>query len=156
MSIDDVSIPNVTNDPVVNQPAGTPAVCHDLDIATGAVVTIAANSALTVGGTLTNPQSSGLVIKPDGSLIQNSSAVQATMERDISGWGVPTASHGWHFLSSPVAAQSIDPAFTSNPPGNYDFYSWWEATNVWVNYKNTATPAGMEYRQCIGGDQRSY
>jgi hypothetical protein len=44
---------------------------------------------------------------------------------------------GWHFLSSPVAAQAISPGFTTDPATEYDLYSWYEAQNVWVNYKNT-------------------
>ncbi len=46
---------------------------------------------------------------------------------------------GWHFLSSPVAAQAIRPGFVSNTnpiPGNDDFYKWDEMTNYWINTKD--------------------
>ncbi len=43
--------------------------------------------------------------------------------------------HGWHFLSAPVADQSVS-AFHDHTSGN-DFYKWDEAapTNGWVNRK---------------------
>ena len=81
----------------------------------------------------------GMLIKSTidgtGSLIQSSTGVNATMERYIAGadWGV--WNDGWHFLSSPVAAQAVAPVFNTEP---YDFYSWYEPLNEWVNYKNTS------------------
>ena len=85
------------------------------------------------------PPPSGMLIKSTsggtGSLIQSSTGVNATMERYIPGadWG--TWNDGWHFLSSPVAAQAVAPVFNTEL---YDFYSWYEPTNEWVNYKNTS------------------
>ena len=142
LDLDDVTIPNVPNQPVVNQDPGTPAVCTNLTIAPGAILTIAAGKALTVSGTLTNNAgTSGLVIKSDGSgtgsLIHNTVGINATVERYIAGWGsIPN--HGWHLLSSPVATQVIDPSFTDLTPANYDFYQWQEGTNTWLNQKDGA------------------
>ena len=48
---DNVIVPDVTNDPIVNEDPGTPAVCYGLTIETGAVLTIAAGKALIVNGT---------------------------------------------------------------------------------------------------------
>ena len=109
---------------------------NGLTINSGGVLQILSTKSLTVSGTLTNSAGTpGLVVKSGGSLIQNS-AVSATVERDITGWA--DAAHGWHFLSSPVTAQAISSGFTASPSTNYDFYAWWEPTNVWVNYKNTS------------------
>jgi hypothetical protein len=109
------------------------ATCTDLVIDANSSLTINSNQSLTVSGILDNtPGTSGLIVKSGGSLKQNS-AVSATVERDISAW--TTASHGWHFLSSPVAAQAITSGFTNATPENYDFYAWWEPTNLWVNFK---------------------
>jgi hypothetical protein len=58
------------------------------------------------------------------------------VERFISPW--TDAFHGWHLISSPVASQSISPAFTDGTPGNYDFYKWDEVTNLWLNQKEVA------------------
>jgi len=108
-------------------------VTHNLTISSG-YLTVPDAKALTVAGTLTNSAgASGLVVKSGGSLIQNS-AVQATVERYIPAWtAVP---HGWHFLSSPVTAQAVSPAFTDATPANYDFYKWNEATNYWLTQKD--------------------
>ena len=108
-----------------------------MTITSGQKFIIPSGISLTVTGTLTNSAgTTGLVVKSGGSLIQNS-AVSATVERDIAAWNNPTIDHGWHFLSSPVSAQTIAPNFTNATATNYDFYCWWEPTNQWVNFKNT-------------------
>ncbi|MCX6269594.1 MAG: S8 family serine peptidase [Bacteroidetes bacterium] len=56
----------------------------------------------------------------------------ATVEQQI-----PGASSAWHLLSSPVASQTIDPAFSVNPSTAYDFFTWYEPAGTWVNFKNT-------------------
>ena len=135
----DVDIPDVTNDPVVNETVVSPAICNNLTIESNAVLTVGAGSALTVNGTLAdNATASRLVIKSNatstGSLIHSMSGVAGTVERYIAGWGsVNQATHGWHFLSSPVVAQAIS-AFHDINSGN-DFYKWDEITNTWINRK---------------------
>ena len=128
----DVFIPDVTTDPIIS----SSAVCNNLTIQPGAVLTIAPNHSLSVGGTLTNNAgNSGLVIQSDatgtGSLLQYSSGVGATVERYITGGWIPWDA-GWHIISSPVASQSI----TSFATGNYDFYGWDEPSNQWMNFKD--------------------
>ncbi len=137
-----VKIPVGSTVTVTSLPA-TNAACNNLIIENNtAVLIIGTGKALTVNGTITNnSDETGLVVESGGSLIQNS-AVLATVERWISGWGsVPN--HGWHFLSSPVSAQVIETEFVpsqgSTPTTTEDFYTWWEPTNQWVNYKNTVT-----------------
>ncbi len=58
--------------------------------------------------------------------------------------------HGWHFLSSPVGAQAISPAFTDATPENYDFYVWWEPSDLWVNYKNSSVPPTWSTANVLG------
>jgi hypothetical protein len=123
---------------------GSPALCNNMNIAAGTlpdvsgVLIIDAGKALTVNGTLTNDGT--LTIKSDGtgtgSLITNGNVTgTATVERYING-----ASWSWHFLSSPVTAQSISGGFTPSGTGNgYDFYTWYEPMLTWVNFKNTTT-----------------
>ncbi|MFZ4520122.1 MAG: T9SS type A sorting domain-containing protein [Bacteroidales bacterium] len=119
----------------------------------GGVLIVSSGTALTVTGTpgtlINNALASALIIKSGGSLIQSSANVSATIERTISAW--TDATHGWHFLSSPVASQAIDPAFTNATPANYDFYAWWEPTNTWVNYKNTTTAPTWATANVLGG-----
>ncbi|MEI7724795.1 MAG: T9SS type A sorting domain-containing protein [Bacteroidota bacterium] len=113
-------------------------VSHALTISGGSLI-VPDQKQLTVlaVGTLTNTSETGLVIESGGSLIQSSGSVKATVKRAISAWGDPSINHGWHFLSSPVDAQAISPGFTTVTANEYDFFAWWEPTNVWVNYKNT-------------------
>ena len=90
-----VTIPNVTNDPVVNQAPGTPAICNNLTIASGAVLTIATGKALTVNGTLTNSAGNGgLAI--NGSLIESTAGIAGTVNSAI-----PATE--WHLISAPIS-----------------------------------------------------
>jgi hypothetical protein len=141
---------NVTNMPVVNQLPATPAVCNNLTISNGTTVTIASGKALTVSGTLSNNSGvAGLVVESGGSLIQNSAGVEGTVKRYIANW--TNAPHGWHFLSSPVQNQAIDPAFINPNLANFDFYAWWEATNEWISFNNTTTPPTWNTANVLNG-----
>ena len=85
---------------LTNQSAAAPALIDNLNINSGASLTIGAGSHLTVSGAITNNAgTSGLVIKSDangdGSFI--GPATQATVERYIT-------SGSWHLISSPVAS----------------------------------------------------
>jgi hypothetical protein len=94
---DNVNIPNVTNDPVVTQSGSSLAVCNNITIASGAVVTIATGKSLTVNGTLTNNAGvTGLVVNSGGSLIESTTGVSATVKSDI-----PATE--WHLISVPVS-----------------------------------------------------
>ncbi len=111
---DNVLIPDVARDPIVNEAAATPAICKDLTLQTGAVLTIAAGKALTVSGSLTNDAgTTGLVINSHatngtGSLkILGSVFGSATVERDMS-------LDKWHLISSPLASQPIINFLTNN------------------------------------------
>lgn len=103
-----ISIPIVTNFPVVNQVSATPAVCNNLTIASGAVLTINAGKALSVSGSLTNNAgNTGLVLKSDvngtGSLIHNTASVAATVERYITGSSTLTTKQ-YHQVSIPLTS----------------------------------------------------
>lgn len=92
-----VTIPDVTNDPIVNQAPGTPATCNNLTINSGAVLTIAADKALTVNGTLTNSAGNGgLVINSGGSLIESTAGIAGTVNSAI-----PATE--WHLISAPIS-----------------------------------------------------
>jgi len=115
---------------------------NNLTVASGSKLTIDPAKAVTVSGTLTNNTGTeGLIIKSDAagtaSLIHHTDNVPATVERYISG-----DAEAWHFLSSPVAAQSISGIWTpSGSYGNgtgYDLYLWNEPNNCWI-YKLDAT-----------------
>jgi len=155
---DNVTIPNLSNDPVINEAPGSPAVCHNLTISSGATMTIAPGKALTVNGALTNTSTSGIVIQSDasgtGSLVHPTANVPATMERYIAGadWGI--WNDGWHQLSSPVESQVISPEFVNSYQlGTEDFYKWDEPTNNWISIKNsegTGWTSGFETNFVVG------
>jgi predicted outer membrane repeat protein len=141
----DVAIPEVTNDPIVNQATIDTAYVNNLTIQAGAVLTISAGKAFTVNGSITNSAgATGLVIKSTisgtGSLIHNTPGIAGTLERYIAAaeWG--TWNDGWHFVSSPVADHAITGAFTVTPADEYDFYAWSEKYNKWINFKESVAP----------------
>ena len=75
-------------------------------------------------------------------LIHYTAGVNATVERYLSG-----SSEAWHLLSTPVTSQAISGSWTpegSYPDGSgYDIYVYDEASNTYVNRKNTiANPIG--------------
>jgi len=136
-----VTIPDVTNDPIINHAISTPASCLDLTIDAGAVVTINTAKALTVNGTLTNNAgTSGLIIKTGGSLIASSAGVAATMERDM-------VANEWHLISSPVSNAQAG-IFT----GKYLQYHT-ESTNSYTDIVTTTDPlTPMRGYALWGGD----
>jgi len=102
-------------------------------------------SSLTVTGDLINNGS--LLIESNtggtGSLIHTTSGVSATIQRYINGWSTlpigQQATHGWHFISSPVANQTFVefPIYTSEN----DLYKWDETLGLWIN--RTASGGGI-------------
>ncbi len=120
-------------------------------ISSSGSVTISYNQELTITGTLTNEAGNpGLVINSEatgtGSLIE-SSGVSATVKRYIPGYSKGTL--GYHFLSSPVAAQNISTEFfnVATPvPTGVDFFYFNEEHNYWINIKNgTAYNQGSDW-----------
>ena len=156
VSVQNVTIPSTTNKPHITTDPSSYSACNNLTIESGAILTIDAGKALAVYGTLANGNgTSGLVISSSasgtGMLYHTTAGISATVQRYIaapSSWVDGT--HGWHFLSSPVATQAIDTAFTNVTPENYDFFAWWEATNEWVNYKNSSTAPTWNTANVLG------
>ncbi len=116
---------------------------NNLTIATGAVVHIPAGKSATVSGTLeNNAGTSGLVIMSDaigtGSLIHSTPGINGTVQRYIA--HRTDNNHGWHFLSSPVVSQAIQPEFVPSPPssGSQAFFSWDEPSALWINTKDVS------------------
>lgn len=117
--------------------SGNDVTIASLTIESG-VVEIESGKSLTVTGVVVNyVGNSGIVIKSGGSLIHNTAGISATAERYIEGFSTP--SNGWHFLSSPVAAQPISTFHT--PGSGSDFFKWDEVANEWVN--RTAVGGGL-------------
>ncbi|MCF6365126.1 MAG: T9SS type A sorting domain-containing protein [Bacteroidales bacterium] len=105
---DDVTIPNVTTQPIINDGTGSVALCNNITIDIGASVTIDPDGYMTVAGAITNNAgNTGLVINSDatgtGSLIHNTSGgVDATVNNYLA-----AAVNQWHMVGSPVAAATV-------------------------------------------------
>lgn len=149
-------VPSVTTNNVsigalttVSPPLASPGICtqtgnyivNDLTIKSTSTLTLNPAKELTVNGTMYNENSSASALtfqstaSGTGSLIHNTAGVTATVERYITAGTWADGTDGWHLLSSPVAAQAIDPEFTSSGGGEYDFYAWSEPAQVWLNQK---------------------
>ena len=107
-------VPAVTNNLIISN-NGTPititaatgtVVCNNLTIEPGAVLIIAPDGSLTVNGTLTNNQISGIILQSDasrtGSLIVNA----------VAGTGTTVAQRymttgAWHMVSCPINGESV-------------------------------------------------
>ena len=143
-STDNAIILNVVNDPIVSEAAATPAVCKDLTIQSGAVLTIAAGKALKVNGTLTNNAGiTGLVVQSNtgaadgtGALINGTAGVPGTVERYVSG-------NTWHLISPAATAGETVASFVDLANGNliarnannYALSPFNEGTGKWDYYK---------------------
>jgi PKD repeat protein len=132
-----VIIPPASNNPLIT----SQVIVNDLQIESGAVLTIDPIGNLTVNGTLLNEQGqNGLIIASSaagaGSLINSTGSVSATSQRYV-----PGEPEAWHILSSPMTNQGISEDFT--PAGTYadgtgyDFYTWYEPDTSWVYLLNT-------------------
>lgn len=114
----DINIPDVGKAafPVIG-PTETVS-CHDLNISSGASLTIQSAS----GGT------GSLIISGD---LSNSGTI--TSQSYLTG-----SAQAWHMVSSPAVVDISNNGW--NPGDNDDFYAWLETTpGVWVNYKNSTT-----------------
>jgi hypothetical protein len=113
----------------------------NLIITADASLTLPAGSFLTVSGTMANNSGiAGFLIQSTasgtGSLIHETAGVEATTARYIPKYVSGTT--GWHYLSSPVAAQAIRPEFVASPipDPDDDFYKFSEPQYIWINTKD--------------------
>ncbi|MFZ4707443.1 MAG: YDG domain-containing protein, partial [Bacteroidales bacterium] len=114
--------------------------CADLTITSGSL-SISSSGTLTVSGSLTNNMSqSGLVIESNasssGSLITSSSP-PATVQRYLTNY-ISVNDQKFHFVSSPVSAQAIQPEFVPSAINSgQDFFAYSEPDNSWINSKTS-------------------
>lgn len=99
-------------------------------------MTVTENSTLTVSGALSDENADNIILENGAQLFNNSTGVQATMKKDISGY---TGNGGWYTLSSPFVSltPSTDNGLIS---GSYDLYAYDEDGGTegkeWINYKS--------------------
>ena len=115
-----------------------------LTISSGSKLSINPLKSLTIRGKTTLNGIDCLIVKSDvtgaGSFIDNGILLgSGTMkaERYLTGYSTNTDLR-YHFLSSPVEDQLIQPGFVGNPPDpNSDFYQWSEPDKTWINSKDS-------------------
>ena len=112
---------------------------YNLSITNSGGVSIAYDAKVTVSHTLSNTVGvEGLILKSTAagtaSLIESTAGISATVERYLADY-VTIPDYRFHLLSSPVAAQPIQPEFVGNAPIPLytDFYAFDEPTNMWIN-----------------------
>lgn len=120
-----LTIPNVANDPIIDQSSVSPAICNDIIINSGAVITVNATKAFTIRGVLTN--NGTFTLKSDatgsGTLITESSITGSgtfNVEQYLTGNGGATPSDRRWYIGSP-----LDNATTAtfNPEGDNRVWS---------------------------------
>ncbi|MFA5418274.1 MAG: T9SS type A sorting domain-containing protein, partial [Bacteroidales bacterium] len=149
-SLYNLNIINVGSSPIVNEVPGSPAVCNDLTIASGAELTIAPGKALNVNGTFTN--SGTLTIQSSivgtGSLIAAGNSTGSITSQCY----FPGPLQSWHMVSAPVATMGIE-ASGFEPGNNDDFYTWHEPSpGTWVNYKTVDPEQNPTFVAVNGND----
>jgi hypothetical protein len=122
---EDVNIADVANDPVIDESSSSPAVCNNLVIASGAVLTINATKALTISGTLEN--NGTFTISSDvtgtGTVITESTISGSgtyNVEQYLIGNGGATPSDRRWYLGVPISSAT---AAVINPEGDNRVWS---------------------------------
>lgn len=134
------SNPKIIDDIIVaaNLDATSDYIVKDLEIISEKVLTIAPSASLEIIGDITNDDVNSLVVDSDingtGTLIHNDDNVVAKVNCYIDNSSVTRNWNAdWHFISSPVANQTIESFIPTEE--NYDFYSWSEFNSTWYNQK---------------------
>ena len=134
------SNPKMIDDIIVaaNLDATSDYIVKDLEIISEKVLTIVPSASLEIIGDITNDDVNALVVDSDingtGSLIHNDDNVVAKVNCHIDNSSVTRNWNAdWHFISSPVANQTIESFIPTEE--NYDFYSWSEFNSTWYNQK---------------------
>lgn len=134
------SNPKMIDDIIVaeNLDAAAYYIVKNVEILTDKTLTITSLASLEIIGEVTGDNADSFVIDSDengiGSLIHNNDGVIAKVNCYLDNSSVTREWNAdWHFISSPVAEQTIE-SFISTEE-NYDFYSWSEFNSTWYNQK---------------------
>jgi hypothetical protein len=130
--------------PIIENSPESPAECYALSLAAGATLTVGAGKAITVYGNLliegwlTSDRfilESDSSLAPAGSLLFRGEEIDSIMVRRY----IPD-DNSWHFLSSPVTGQAIQPEFAPDPlDSSFDLYCWQEGVPLsegWMNIRD--------------------
>lgn len=118
----------------------SPTTLASATIAATETYTVESGQILEVTGTLTNNGTASNLIIEDGGQLITSSAVNATIQKDVTGYG--RSSSGWKLIASPVTSNLNVAENTNLTTGSYDLYflDQSQPNKEWRNYKaNTFT-----------------
>ena len=127
MLIDNVTINHSVT--VNSSVAADPAICNNLSVNSGKLLTIESGKALTINGNLSNPEGAAFTIASGGSLITKGSITNNgtfTVQRSIT-------KDRWHLIASPVAD------VTAQVFENDYLQSWSEVNAEWTDIISTGT-----------------
>ena len=100
-------------------------------------IVIENGSKLTVSGTMSNDDAQDLIIEDGGQLAFNSGTVNATVKKEITGYG--TSNGNWYLVASPIseATPAAVGMIDQTTPANYDLYIFDQSYTgaEWRNYK---------------------
>ena len=101
-----------------------------LTMAANDKMTVTENSTLTVSGALSDVNADNLILENGAQLVNNSTGVQATVKKNISGY---TQDGGWNLLASPF--ESVTPTVSNGLlANNYDLYTFDQSEQLeWRN-----------------------
>ncbi len=98
------------------------------------LITVVDGGVLTLTGN-NNGTAANLIIEDGGQLITHN-AVQATLQKGITGYGDNIAvTTGWYTIASPVVGTDM----SSYATGTYDLFKYDEANHLWKNIKNNGS-----------------
>lgn len=134
------SNPKMIDDIIVaeNLDAAADYIVKNVEILTDKTLKITSTGALDIIGNIANTDENALIVDADingiGSLIHNNDGVIAKVNCYLDNSSVTREWNAdWHFISSPVAEQTIESFIPTEE--NYDFYSWSEFNSTWYNQK---------------------
>ena len=113
-------------------------IVKDVEMLVDVTLKITSTGALEIIGDIANTDENALIVDADingtGSLVHNSDDVIAKVNCYVDNSSISRSwSADWHFISSPVANQTIESFIPTEE--NYDFYTWSEFNSTWNNQK---------------------
>ncbi len=113
---------------------------QDLSLSATDKVTVSQNASLTVNGNLVNQNAGCLILEDNAQLIHSNSGVQATVQKNITGYG--SGNGNWYLVASPFVGNMAATPLTTD---EYDLYSYDEPTHYWMNSKVDEQGEGSYY-----------
>ena len=105
-----------------------------LTVAENKALTIPDGRILTVSGTLTNSNVSGLVIEDGGQLMHGNFGAQGTVQKNILPY--TNDNNGWYLIASPLAGFTSPASVVNMPSNEYDLYYFDQSHELeWINYE---------------------